>query len=1533
MKLDTVDTDLARERLTRLFQYLAELQKLKTPPKVQLKAYSWQLTLSEIEADEYVVKGEILPPTEDGEVLGDDFILKISKPEDESHPASAHFEKFLELWSTIERESEKVELLLGEALVLQSASSGPVHHPILLQMVSLEFDPAVPEFTVRETDREPLMDTPVLRYCGVAEEEISWARTHLHKTGCHPLGGEETTKYLEDICEKLFPDGKVITDPNGNERAAKSAKIIRNPVLYLGNRTLGISQAIDKYLELLPGLKEFPPALLRVIGMDTPKEKSEEPIDLLMTMPSNPEQERVAKRLAESACVLVQGPPGTGKTHTIANLVGHLLAQGKSILVTSHASKALRVVRDMVIPELRPLCVSVLDQEQESRKQLEQAVKGIVARFTTSDVDQLEKLASTYQDRRRESESRLEETQSSLVKARRSEYEPILVGDEATHPARAARLVQKGLDKHDWIPGEVRQGEPLPLTPEQFDELYRLNREVPAELEEDLKAELPELDDLMTESDFMRIVERLNELEDDSESGGIGVDEFFGRAGQSSEQLKAVREAADRVLLSIGEEREWALECMRVGRLGGTQQETWEEMVRTIEMTAKELTEKEAEVLSRGAKVDIVAPPAQIIKVGEEILEHLRAGKNISNWTFLTKSNWKDFIYNSQVDGGYPQTPEQMEILIDWLKIKMSRTALGNRWQSQMEPKGAATFQEMGEQPETVCLQYCQPMRDALDWESKVWQPFLTLLNETGIHWQAIESRVGTNPSLYGDFLRIREAIEKQLKPALESRKAAGEIENLRQKIRNQEKHLVNFSGSESGGIVERLRNATSNLDVEGYSRAWNWLSQLYSLAAPVRKRDGLLQRLEAAAPDWARSIRAHEPPHDGEKAPGDVEAAWDHSQWTQELERRQEVEFDDLQRELMKLRSQLRAATAHYVENKTWANQLKRTGVRQQQALVGWLDLMRKIGSGKGKRAPRLKAMAREKLADCRDAVPVWIMPLSRVAESYLPGDQMFDVVILDEASQCEVTGLLAFTLGREVLVVGDHEQVSPEAVGLSFAAIEALIEEFLSEIPNRELYDGRTSVYDLARQSFGGSIRLLEHFRCVNEIIAFSNSLCYQGEIQPLREGSRLDIKPATVSYQVPNAKYERKVNRREAEMIAALVVACCEQPEYEGADMGVISLVGEEQALAVDRLLTKHLELTEYQERRLVCGNAAQFQGDERSVIFLSMVETSDGSALPLRTTDVFVKRFNVAASRAKDQMWVVHSLDVEEELKEGDLRKRLIEHCEDPYRTIAELEESRETERSIADDDPEFRYQIRVRRALEKAGYQVFVDQVVGNYQLDLVVQGRHGRAAITCDGANEHPPELLAQALEREGVLERLGWKFIRARASEYYLDADRTVERILERLEELDIEPAEKGSVPEETARGEEIKARIVKRAQELLAEWGLSDQSDGEVEEKSLTKTASIAERLEKKIKRIRSIGESNEPESEPSGEDDGKPKKKKPAKKKKRRGLGLKLTEGKKGKRLTGWRNLVPLDKGKKAADADKKDDDDDEEEDSDE
>ncbi|HHY92166.1 MAG TPA: hypothetical protein GX511_02350, partial [Firmicutes bacterium] len=478
-----------------------------------------------------------------------------------------------------------------------------------------------------------------------------------------------------------------------------------------------------------------------------------------------------------------------------------------------------------------------------------------------------------------------------------------------------------------------------------------------------------------------------------------------------------------------------------------------------------------------------------------------------------------------------------------------------------------------------------------------------------------------------------------------------------------------------SSQVMRGLAQAVAEGDPGNYKEAYQHLVQLFSLQEWTKRRHVLISKLEKAAPGWASAVRERVGIHGGTTLPGDPHAAWLWRQLDQELDARAAVSLQALQDERASLTERLHRVTADLIERLAWAHQIERTTQVQKQALIGWLNFFKRIGSGYSKRAPKLRAEAAKTMIQARTAVPVWIMPLARVFDQFDPRSTRFDVVIIDEASQSDVTALAALYLGKRVIVVGDNEQVSPEAVGQQVDQIEPLIQEYLRGFPNAELYDGRRSIYDVAWESFGGGVVLLEHFRSVPQIIQFSNDLCYNGRIKPLRESSTADLRPAVVAYRVQGSS-TGKVNRAEALTITSLLVAACSRPEYRDKSFGVISLVGEEQAIEIDRLLRQYLAPSEYehlrQHHRVLCGTAAQFQGDERDVIFLSMVDSSpDGRPLALRQDDRFKQRFNVAASRAKDQMWLVYSLDPGD-LKEGDLRRRLIEYVCDPMAAQRVLE---------------------------------------------------------------------------------------------------------------------------------------------------------------------------------------------------------------------------------------------------------------------
>ncbi|KXK41724.1 MAG: WGR domain-containing protein [Bacteroidetes bacterium OLB11] len=97
----------------------------------------------------------------------------------------------------------------------------------------------------------------------------------------------------------------------------------------------------------------------------------------LFPLPYNDEQYEIVKRLNEQDAVTVKGPPGTGKSHTIANLISHFVAQGKSILVVSHNAKALSVLKDKLPKSIQELAVSLVN-DGKGNENLKASVNAII---------------------------------------------------------------------------------------------------------------------------------------------------------------------------------------------------------------------------------------------------------------------------------------------------------------------------------------------------------------------------------------------------------------------------------------------------------------------------------------------------------------------------------------------------------------------------------------------------------------------------------------------------------------------------------------------------------------------------------------------------------------------------------------------------------------------------------------------------------------------------------------------------------------------------------------------------------------------------------------------------------------------------------------------------------------------------------------------------------------------------------------------------------------------------------------------------
>ncbi|MCR5263356.1 MAG: hypothetical protein K6D94_05745, partial [Clostridiales bacterium] len=573
--------------------------------------------------------------------------------------------------------------------------------------------------------------------------------------------------------------------------------------------------------------------------------------------------------------------------------------------------------------------------------------------------------------------------------------------------------------------------------------------------------------------------------------------------------------------------------------------------------------------------------------------------------------------------------------------------------------------------------------------------------------------------------------------------------------------------------------------------------------------------------------VRNRDGIHGEPAVPPHIEEAWKYRQLSGILENAVKAPVRQLLEKNSSLSRRYREATSEYAEKSAWSHLISRTerSIDMRQALQGWKLTVKKIGKGTGKNAGRLRAEARRLMSRCQQAVPAWIMPVSKAMESLDPAVNRFDILIIDEASQSDISALSVLYMAKKVIIVGDDRQVSPMAVGVELDTLNNLNQMYISGvIPNSQLYDAKTSLYDIAATTFQ-PLMLREHFRCVPGIIGFSNMLSYDGRILPLRDASDSPLAPAVVDLKVENGMRDSrgKTNPAEARKTVSLLRACLETPEYSRSTFGVISLLGDDQAKLTEKMIYESIDIREIDSRQILCGNASDFQGDERDVIFLSLVDSavsSDGkNPGPLKLQgygpdDAFRKRYNVAASRARDQLWVISSLDPSTDLKAGDIRKTLIDYAADPEAFIED--------RSPSGNATELETEISSR--LKELGFNITAGRRVGGYRLDMTVSSDAASVAIECSGAADITGSDAVRYesrldMERQTILERIGWHFIRVRASEYYLDPESAVKRVTDELAGYGIRP-DGGLVktePVETDNGS-LLSRVLARAAEIEA-------------------------------------------------------------------------------------------------------------------
>ncbi|MER5184121.1 AAA domain-containing protein [Streptomyces sp. NPDC002896] len=1137
--------------------------------------------------------------------------------------------------------------------------------------------------------------------------------------------------------------------------------------------------------------------------------------EMYFALPANEEQRTIAERLRANRLVVVQGPPGTGKTHTIANLVTDLLAQGKRVLITSHTPRALRVLRDKLPESVRDLCVSRTEDGAAAQRELEASVQRILSEYAGYDPKasqrEIKKLQTRLAAARTDQQALLRDL--AVLREQETHRFEAEIGDYSGSLQEIAERLTREAGTYSWI-GPVPQEQPTL----QADEALRLVHATRAFTphHQALAAEVPGPSELPGTGEFEEAVRVVRAAEEahaavrqdplsqqyDTAVRGLGEGEQQ-RISAALDAFAAARARAASLAAAAGE---WATALLREVSTG----QDWQTRSRHAAVT-ETLTAVDGSLAAlRGAMVSGLEQYAPATALGHAIALHdgLRQGQKLRGPLGMRSKLAKavgPFVEGVAVDGRAPEDVDTAAVVLARVQLELRLGQVESDWGSP-----AAAWQGHG------------PRIARLRQESEALEALLAVAAaRTDVLTAAATSPALTTAEWHDQG--VENAVRALLRAATTLRAA----EQSRRLINGTEELLRTWSDRPGvSSAVERALDAVRTRDTDGYREFSQEIAEVREAARLRAEHHVALTRVREAFPSLAERIV--ETPQDrawDERLPALAEA-WAWSAWRDRMERLTDPEAErTLRRLLTEADDEARIMLARLAAARAWHRCLGLLTGDQSRALSAYQQAARRI---KGKYQHRYRRDAQAALRKAQTAVPAWIMPLHQVAET-VPMDQpgIFDVVIVDEASQSGLEAMLLSWLADRMVVVGDSKQVSPSNVGLKQDEYFHLRDRLLTglEVDVRSLFGPESSFFDLteALSAGRGTLMLKEHFRCMPEIISFSNELCYNGRLQPLRQYGADRLPPVrTVPVQNGEAvgANSRLVNLPEAEALVDAVVRCCADPAYEGKTMGVISLRGSKAHLdTLENLLAERLDYEQREQRRIRVGDAEDFQGDERHVMFISCVNsatTAAGTVPGGFNGKTYEQRLNVAASRAKDQVWVFHSARTEQ-FHENDLRRQWLDHLTRPTE-----EETASVEGEVLPDvrheafDSLFQQQVYLE--LTSRDYRVRPGYRVGRHSIDLVVEGGTRRLAVACDGDAFAEGEDASTAAARQRDLERVDWTFVRIRGSRFHLDRDQALAPLWAELERLGIEPAteepETGTVSPGQDRSESHSEAVLEPAQ-----------------------------------------------------------------------------------------------------------------------
>ena len=404
-------------------------------------------------------------------------------------------------------------------------------------------------------------------------------------------------------------------------------------------------------------------------------------------------------------------------------------------------------------------------------------------------------------------------------------------------------------------------------------------------------------------------------------------------------------------------------------------------------------------------------------------------------------------------------------------------------------------------------------------------------------------------------------------------------------------------------------------------------------------------------------------------------------------------------------------------------------------------------------------------------EAFPCWCVTTYAVSGSLPLKPGLFDVVIIDEASQCDIASCFPVLYrAKKAVVVGDDKQLPH----LSFLE-KAKEQSFMSQHGITDRYQlmwrfRTNSMFDLANYYSMHPVLLDEHFRSLPPIINYSNKEFYGNRIKVMkRNDNSSKVLEAVV---VPDGKVDFDATRNLPEIEALVkrlheIVVEDERKNPENpVSIGIISPFRaqvEQLKISVAKVLSEHM----MEKHQIEIGTAHTFQGDERDIMLISWAYANNSFPQSL----IFLQKpnlFNVAITRARYKTINFISKDPRE-LPEGILRSYFgfIQEYEDRFSLINSDEFDENIYKNM--------FEKEVAQAFRDLGHKVVCGVDIAGLSADLVVDDKF---VVECDGVEDKTPAKVSN-MKKQTIIERSGLKVSRITKREWSYSPKACIDRVI----------------------------------------------------------------------------------------------------------------------------------------------------------